>query len=306
MAQDGAPQPITITVQVPADAQVAFDGFRTRSGGESRRYETPPLAAGRDHTYTLTVTSQGKTITRNITVRPGADNTFDLRVASAAQGGNDGPVPEDKQAVTSKPTPRTAASSVNFRKELNLPFDSLSTLGTRIESARRKPDPVALVHAANELAVAEKVSGKTASITSQQVAQEAAELAAMRRQEKELQAVLQVSEQMAVQERNISLMQDSLAAARAQIQADKEAVAQNQEPTWKPSQVVVNNYTTQYLDIYVNGYYKVQVAPGMQQTFAIEHRWNPTVLKAYGNEDINTWGPRYIWGRFTKYTWNIE
>jgi hypothetical protein len=213
---------------------------------------------------------------------------------------------EDKQAVTSKPTPRPAASTVNFRKELNLPFDSLSTLGARIEAARRKPDPVALAHAANELAVAEKVSGKTASITSKQVGQEAAELAAMRKQEKELEAVLQVSQQMAMDEHNIKLTQDALASSRAQIKADKEAVAQNQEPTWTPRQIVVNNYTTQYLDVYVNGHYKVQVQPGMQQTIVIEHRWNPTVLKAYGNEDTNTWGPRYIWGRFTKYTWNIE
>jgi hypothetical protein len=68
----------------------------------------------------------------------------------------------------------------------------------------------------------------------------------------------------------------------------------------------VNNYTTQYLDIYVNGNYKTQVAPGSTQICTIEHRWNPTVLTAYGNEDTNNWGPRYIWGRFTKYTWNIE
>jgi hypothetical protein len=150
------------------------------------------------------------------------------------------------------------------------------------------------------------VSGKIASLTSQQVTQEAAELAAMRKQEKELQAVLQISQQMAIQEGNIRLMQDELARARAQIKADKEAVAQSQEPTWSPRQVGVNNYTTQWLDIYVNGDWKVQVQPRLQQTVVIEHRCNPTVLKAYGNGDSNTWGPRYIWGRFSKYTWNIE
>jgi hypothetical protein len=93
---------------------------------------------------------------------------------------------------------------------------------------------------------------------------------------------------------------------QAQIKAEKEVWNSNQEPTWKPRTVVVNNYMTQYLDIYVNSYYKTQVQPGMQQTIMVEHRWNPTVLKAYGNEDIDTWGPRYIWGRFDKYTWNIE
>jgi len=37
----------------------------------------------------------------------------------------------------------------------------------------------------------------------------------------------------------------------------------------------------------------------------IEHKWNPTVLKGYGNEDTNNWGPRYIWGNFKTYTWNL-
>jgi hypothetical protein len=32
----------------------------------------------------------------------------------------------------------------------------------------------------------------------------------------------------------------------------------------------------------------------------------PHVLTANGNEDLDSWGPRYIWGRFTKYTWNIQ
>jgi hypothetical protein len=85
-----------------------------------------------------------------------------------------------------------------------------------------------------------------------------------------------------------------------------DAVNSNLEPTWKPRTVVVNNYTTEYLDVYVNGNYRTQVQPGMQQTFVVEHRWNPTVLKAYGNEDINTYGPRYIWGKFDRYTWDIE
>jgi hypothetical protein len=104
---------------------------------------------------------------------------------------------------------------------------------------------------------------------------------------------------------NILKIKQDIAMSQAQIKADKEAWNSNLEPSWKPRTVVVNNYSTQYLDVYVNGYYKTQVQPGMQQTFVVEHRWNPTVLKAYGNEDINTYGPRYIWGKFDKYTWNI-
>jgi hypothetical protein len=231
---------------------------------------------------------------------------FAVTNSPAQQAKSSDAAPEDQQVVKSKATPTPAASSVNFRKELKLPFDSLSTLGSRIDAARRKPDPVALAHAANELSVAEKVSGKTASITSKQLAKEAAELAGMRRQEQELMAVLHVNQQMMMTEDNITSIKKDIAMSKQQIEADKKAINSNLEPTWKPRTVVVNNYSTQYLDVYVNGNYKVQVQPGMQQTFMIEHRWNPTVLKAYGNEDNITYGPRYIWGKFDKYTWNIQ
>lgn len=230
-------------------------------------------------------------------------------LAGGEQAQKDDPAPEDKQVVSSKATEKPAASSVNFRKELNVPFDSLNTLGSRIESARRKPDPVALAHTASELAVAEKVSGKTASLTSKQVLQEAAELAGMRRQEAEVKALLHVSTQLQAEENSLQLLKNQLALAQAQTKADQAAqaaLAQNTEPTSAPRQVVVNNYTTQFLDIYVNGYLKTQVQPGATQVITIEHRWNPTILKAYGDGDNNTWGPRYIWGKFTKYTWNIN
>src|SRR5262245_17326849 len=230
-----------------------------------------------------------------------------LASAGPAQGTrNDKPAPEDKQAVRSKATRRAAASSVSFRQELSLPLNSLSTLGSRIDAARRTPDPVALAHAASELAVAENVSGKTASVTSRQLMKEAAELAAMRRQEAELRSLLKVSEQVQTEADSVANLRERLALAQKQAREDKEAYGRKQEPTWSPRQVVVNNYTDQYLDLWVNGTLKVQIAPGMSQTVPIEHRWNPTVLTAYGNDDTNTWGPRYVWGRFTKYTWNIE
>ena len=224
----------------------------------------------------------------------------------AEQAKKEDPAPEDQQVVSSKATPRTAATSVNFRKELNLPFDSLRTLGSRIEAARRKPDPVALAHAASELAVAEKVAGKKASFTSTQVLQEAAELASLRKQDAELRAVLQVSNQVQFEADRVANLKKEIALAQAQAKADKEAFARNEEPTSAPRQVVVNNYTTQYLDVYVNGNLQTQVQPGLSQVVTIEHRWNPVVLTAYGDEDVNTWGPRNLWGRFTKYTWNIN
>jgi hypothetical protein len=216
------------------------------------------------------------------------------------------PAADDKEVVSSKATHRPPASSVNFRKELNLPFATLSTLGSRIDAARRAPDPVALANAASELSVAEKVSGKTASITSKQLLQESAQLAALRRQEAELKAVLQTSNQVALAEDQVASLKQQVALAHEYTQAQVAAIQSNEEPTWTPRTVIINNYTTQYIDVYVNGNWKTQVVPGGQQTCIIEHRWNPTVLTGYGNEDIDTWGPRYIWGRFNKYTWNIN
>jgi hypothetical protein len=214
--------------------------------------------------------------------------------------------PEDKQVVDSKAVRVPPAASVNFRKELGLNFDSLGTIGTRIDQARRKHDPVALAHAASELNVAEKVSGKKASLTSKQVLKESSELAKLRSQEAELRAVLNVNDQIANEQDVILSLKKEIDLAKQRAEYDTEAIQKNLEPTWQPRKVTVNNYTTQYLTIWVNGRYKTEIPPGQSQVCVIEHRWNPVILTAHGNEDIDTWGPRYIWGRFTKYTWNIN
>jgi len=203
-------------------------------------------------------------------------------------------------------TKRPTAAAVKFRKELGLALPSLNTLGTRIDAARRAHDPVALAHAANELATAEKVSGKKASLTSLELAKESAELAKLRRQESELRATLAVQQQITGTDDAITTLTQILNDAKAQAKADSEAIRMNQEPTWTPRKVIVNNYTTQYIDVWVNGYYKVQVSPGMSQSFLIEHRWNPTVLTAYGDDDETTFKAIPIWGRFKTYTWNIN
>jgi hypothetical protein len=218
----------------------------------------------------------------------------------------DDPASQDQQVVRSKPTARTPATAVNFRKELNLPFASLGTLGSRVEAARRAPDPVALAHAASELAVAEKVSGKTASITSRQLMKEAAELAALRKQTAELKAVYEAAHQVQVEETGVAYLKNAIEQAEAITKQDRESFQRNEQPTATPRQLVVNNYTAQYLDIYVNGNLMTQVQPGLSQVITIAQRWNPVVVTAYGNEDTMNWGPRTIWGRFTKYTWNID
>jgi uncharacterized protein (TIGR03000 family) len=81
--EEGGKKPISFTVLVPADAQVEINGAKTTSTGGKRVYETPPLSAGPEYKYDLKMTSGGKTVTREVWVRAGGKNTFDLTGAFA-------------------------------------------------------------------------------------------------------------------------------------------------------------------------------------------------------------------------------
>jgi uncharacterized protein (TIGR03000 family) len=305
-----------ITILVPADAELFFNGAPTAQRGTERLFVTPPLEVGKKYQYDVLARWQQngrpREQTKQVLVSAGARIRVDFLAAPADNPGEGATqaaaAAEDKEVVDSKATRRVAASSVDFRKALSLGYSSLRTLGTRIDAARRAHDPVALANTAKELAAAEAVSGKKASLTAKALARESAQLAALRRQVAELRAVAQVTQEVSDEKEDRLFLEQSIQAAKDQAAADQQQIERNLEPTWTPRKVVVNNYTTQYLDIWVNGNYKIQVAPGMSQLFYVEHRWNPTVLTAYGDEDAgaDTWGPRYIWGRFTKYTWNIN
>jgi uncharacterized protein (TIGR03000 family) len=309
--------PVSLRLMVPGNARVKLDGTATRATGPVRQFLSPPVPVGNRYVYTVTVVADGKTVTRDVSVTPGLENTADFRSdfsagqRVAAYPANITPAgtstADDKQEITSKATRQTPATSVNFRKQLGLPFPSLATLGSRIDTARRAPDPVALAHTASELSVAEKVSGKQASLTSTTVIKEAAELAGLRRQATELQAVSQVAQQIAAEDRLIANIRQQTAIAEQTAKMYTQAYEQGQAPT--PGvlrKVLVNNNTPQYLTLYVDGTYRGEMAPWARQTLVIAHPWNPTVLTANGNEDIDKWGPIQLWGQFDVYKWNIN
>ncbi len=224
---------------------------------------------------------------------------------SVGQDAKDEPKPKDKQVIDSRPEKRKLAAGVNFKKELGLPYPSLGTLGARIDSARRQSDPVSLGHAASELAVAEKVSGKQATLTSTKLYKEAVQLARLRRDVAELRAMLAMNYQITNAQGEATLLQQDIDQAKQFAQNEKRQIEMNQEPTG-PRKLIVNNYTTQYIDVTVNGRLKMQVPPGESRWCMIEHKWNPTVLEGYGNEDLDKWGPKTILGDFKTYTWNIN
>jgi len=213
---------------------------------------------------------------------------------------------DDQQTVNAKAKQITPAAKINFKKDLGLTYSSLSTLGARIDSARRNHDPVSLAHAANELSVAEKVSGKKAELTSAALIKEAAKLAQVRRQVAELQAVQQVAQQTAADDALIAEMKKNITDFDAQSKEETAALRSNQPPPDSSRTVIVHNNTPQNFDIWVNGFMKMRVGPGESKWFVVEQKWNPTVVEAFGYGDDQTWGPVHLWGKFKTYTVNLN
>jgi uncharacterized protein (TIGR03000 family) len=74
-----------LTLKVPANAEVWFEGAKTTSTGSVREYQSPPLSAGR-YTYHIRArwTENGRDITqtKNVTVSSGAHLTVEFPIAS--------------------------------------------------------------------------------------------------------------------------------------------------------------------------------------------------------------------------------
>jgi hypothetical protein len=157
---------------------------------------------------------------------------------------------EKATKVETKGVPRTSAATVDFQNSLGLSFDSLASLGTRIEHCRTAADPVGLAAAAKELAVAEAVSGKKATVTSDAISKEAIELAKLRNSSQELSAVAYLSGDDAAADLK------KAAAAAKQAEADRaSALAAGEEPKGDHHFMHVHNHHAHPVQIYHNGYH---------------------------------------------------
>jgi uncharacterized protein (TIGR03000 family) len=71
-----------VTVTLPADARLLFNGTPAEGTGATRTYRTPALAAGQDYAYELTaeVTRNGEVqkVSKRVTVRAGETTTVTL------------------------------------------------------------------------------------------------------------------------------------------------------------------------------------------------------------------------------------
>src|SRR5262245_8976811 len=103
MAQTGAKDArAEITIIVPADAEVFFDGSPTKEKGRERLYVTPPLVVGKPYSYEIRARWQadGKPVeqTRTVAVTGGARVRADFLSAPAGNAKGNGTLPP-KEAV---------------------------------------------------------------------------------------------------------------------------------------------------------------------------------------------------------------
>jgi uncharacterized protein (TIGR03000 family) len=239
----------SITLTVPKDAKVFFDGEPTDKTGSERQFTSPELEPGKLFHYNIVARwkADGKTVerARTVVVSAGAKVAVDFVAPPAGPKDRE----KDEQSVTSKAEKRVRATRVDFKKAFGLPFESLGTLGSRIEAARRKPDPVALGHAASELAVAEKVSKKKAALTSAALLEEAGELARQRRQSAELLAYYTHKFQMAEKAVDLREWNEQLGFADYAADQEREAGLGGTPPPDTSRRVLLNNRTTQHIDL---------------------------------------------------------
>lgn len=194
------------------------------------------------------------------------------------------------------------AGCVNFAKEFGLSLDYLGSIGNRIALARKAPDPVELALCSQALAVAEKVSGKQASITSEQVRAEAIDLAKQRGYANELSAVALIVPDAEVKrdlEKQLVLTkkrdEEALAAAKTG-ESTKELFGR----------LTVVNHSGECIRIFVSGRFYGEVHEGQTQAFHV-HDHNPsTRLEAYCEEDGDLVSARSVFGHRHSFLWHIH
>ncbi|MBY0513611.1 MAG: TIGR03000 domain-containing protein [Gemmataceae bacterium] len=78
----GGPGVGTVTVNLPADAKLQFNGTPAEGSGMVRTFQTPPLEPGQDYAYTLTaevvVNGEVRQVSEKVVVRAGGQTTVTL------------------------------------------------------------------------------------------------------------------------------------------------------------------------------------------------------------------------------------
>lgn len=180
----------------------------------------------------------------------------------------------------------TPVATLDFKKALDLGFDSLGSLGGRIDRARKDADPVGLAAAASELRVAEQVSGNTAKVTAADLAAEAVELAKMRNSAKELKAVsLLLPEGKA----RTSLASAADAAKKKEAE-DAAQIKKGVRMKGLNGRLEINNVTGHDFNIIINGQVRgVSTKYADQQVYVYHGPHTNTVIQAHSTTNGRGW-----------------
>jgi len=194
------------------------------------------------------------------------------------------------------------ACLVDFQGTFELPFEGLSTIGTRIDQARKACDPITLACCANELAAAEKVSGKKAAVTCADLYKECSEMAKRRGSSKELQAVALLLHDQADAVKDLDKQ-----VAKAKEREENEAKDAKEGKKAKAiSTLAVRNYTNHKIWIYVNDRRVGWVNPFGEYSYYVgQPSWQTTKLFGLSDDGTRKWGPSYFGEEYSTYTWSL-
>lgn len=204
----------------------------------------------------------------------------------------------ETQTVESKK--EKAAAIPDFANAYGLTYESIASVGTRLGEARHKSDPVALGMIATELGIAEKVSGKTASLTSADVMKEAIEMAKLRRQEKELVALSLMTPDKATAEELTSLAKKAYKDESERIAKFKSGERERGFRTlW------VFNNTDQLVFIRANHHHIGSVAPWSSFVFNTPFLAFDPEVHLHGHSPTGGEWRNRVFGNYATYIWNL-
>ncbi len=196
--------------------------------------------------------------------------------ALSGEKGAKGPKGKD---IESQGKPAQKASAIDFNKALGLGFESLSTLGSRIDQARLHADPVCLANLGRELSVAEQVSGKAAPLTGAAVMKEAAAMAKMRQDPNELKAVSAT----VTDEATAKDLATAAAAAEKAEKARIETAKEGGKSRGIMGQLHVDSRVATTITVYVDGRYVGTIPPyGDIYPYIGQTAYETTYLSARG------------------------
>ncbi|MCC9606105.1 hypothetical protein LOC68_19555 [Blastopirellula sp. JC732] len=197
------------------------------------------------------------------------------------------------------------ACYVNFTKEFGVPLEFLGSLGHSIHDARLAPDPAGLAICSRSLAVAEQVSGKKASVTSDEVMSDAIRLAKLRGVSTELEAVKLMVSDDAVKKELTEAIEDAK-VREEEAKQDAEAIAKGEQTKQLFGRLTVYNQCGECVRVYAGGRYLGVVHEGQAACFHVHNHDYHTELEAYCVEEGHLVSADCSEGHRHSYTWYIR